>query len=1449
MKRNLLLFLLISFSISYGQFNQNAPWMKELKKKKGTISLSKDATSRQTYTFKEVTDAFDSYWTGKDKDAKGSGYKPFMRWRNYWGNFVKPDGTLPTAAEQWKAWENFKNSAGPVNPISDWAPIGPIINGELNNALPGIGRINAIAVDPNNENIWYAGAPAGGIWKTINGGSIWTNLFDEFPQIGVSGIAIDPNNSNIILIATGDDDASDSFSAGVFKSIDGGASWTETSINPRLQNTFDVLNEITFDPTNSKIVWVAGSDGLQKSIDGGNTWSVVLSDNITDFKLKPGDPNTIYAVAGETGAVPINPNAKYYKSDDGGANFAQINSTLPTTSGRMVLGVSPASPETLYICAADDIDNNSGFLGIYKSTDSGTTFIRTAETDDIFGSSQAWFDLALEVSPTDANELYVGVLDIWKSSDGGDDFTQLNQWFSNTPAYTHADIHTLKFFNNRLFCGSDGGLFASDDGGISFTDYSDGIAVTQFYRIGIAKNNADIIVGGTQDNAGFVYNDNEWNVFSGGDGMDYEIDPTNSNIAYGFVQFGSPLFITNNLGQTAGTVSSPNSGNTTGNWITPLAIDGEGTVYAAYNAVYKLVGNNWEQVSTEFAGGNNIDDLEIDANDPQIMYAADEGNLYRSEDGGVNFVLINELDDTFNSQISDITINNDNSNIIYLTTSFRAGISQAGQNTIGRGVYKVTVDGNTLISKENITFDLPTNQAYLAIVHQPRNINNPIFVGTSLGVYRLDDTLTQWEQYSTGLPNTAVSDLEISPDDEVLVASTYGRGAWQTPIPVQRVDDDIKLVSINTNMGSSILSCDEITPTITVENKGLNDITQITIQYKLNDNAVDETTFDDTIASGNSAELNLPALILDIGLNTLQVTTSINNDAFEDNNTQEISFGFNEASTVEEVFDMETEATALFEANTSGVTPIAGASLWERGVPTGTLLNTSSSGTQVYGTNLDGDYDNSTTAILFSRCYDFSSFLAPTLSFQMGFELEDNWDVVYVIYSTDNFETFDVLGSVDSQPNWYNSDRTNASSGGADCFNCPGAQWTGTDPSNATLTEYAYDFTANASLGETDLTNETNIQFGIVFVSDQAVVEEGAIVDDFIVRGFTDDEDDDNDGILDIDDNCPLVANADQADNDNDGDGDVCDNDDDDDGVLDIDDNCPLTANTDQADFDGDGIGDVCDDDIDNDGVPNALDFCDETQADTIVDVDGCAIFTLPATNFSLKTTGESCSENNNGSIEISAVQTLNYTATLTNSSENSTESEFTDVVNFTDLPAGDYTVCISVASQPGYEICFNATVTEPDELNVDSKVSSLKDEVTLSLAGGKEYAIELNGIIHITSESDITLPLDKIENILTVRTDKDCQGMYSETIVLSDKIFIYPNPNTNGELNVFLGSSEFETVDMSIFTTSGVQVSSKPFRPENGYIRMNVSSLPQGIYLLNIKTTHSLLNYKIIMR
>ena len=121
---------------------------------------------------------------------------------------------------------------------------------------------------------------------------------------------------------------------------------------------------------------------------------------------------------------------------------------------------------------------------------------------------------------------------------------------------------------------------------------------------------------------------------------------------------------------------------------------------------------------------------------------------------------------------------------------------------------------------------------------------------------------------------------------------------------------------------------------------------------------------------------------------------------------------------------------------------------------------------------------------------------------------------------------------------------------------CPGAQWTGT---NAEMTKYTYDFELNAANGETDLTNETNIQFAIFFESDPFTNFEGVVIDDIAVEGFQDDDDDDNDGVLDVNDNCPIIANADQADNDNDGEGDVCDADDDNDGILDTDDICPFT--------------------------------------------------------------------------------------------------------------------------------------------------------------------------------------------------------------------------------------------------------------------------------------------------
>ena len=166
-------------------------------------------------------------------------------------------------------------------------------------------------------------------------------------------------------------------------------------------------------------------------------------------------------------------------------------------------------------------------------------------------------------------------MNIWRSTNGGGNFTRLNDNRNNVgPAYTHVDIHTLKFFNNQLFAGTDGGIYVSNNNGTTFLNRTNGIAITQFYKISVSTEDSNLIVGGTQDNSGLLFNGSEWTVYTGGDGMDYEIDPNNENLIYGFVQNGNALFITTNQGETVTAIPAPlnpnGTGRLSGNWITPL---------------------------------------------------------------------------------------------------------------------------------------------------------------------------------------------------------------------------------------------------------------------------------------------------------------------------------------------------------------------------------------------------------------------------------------------------------------------------------------------------------------------------------------------------------------------------------------------------------------------------------------------------------------------------------------------------------------------------------------------------------------------------------------------------------------------------------------------------------------------------------------------------------------
>jgi len=933
-------------------------------------------------------------------------------------------------------------------PVSNWEPLGPFSHTNTGSWSSGQGRVNIVHVDPLNPSTIYIGAPAGGIWKSTNNGIGWTPLTDELPQIGVSGIAIDYSNSNVIYIATGDKDAGDSFSVGVYKSTDGGLTWGPTgtlgSSNPSR------AGDILIHPTNNQILWCATNSGIFRTTNAGTSWTRVQTGNFSqgNIRLKPGDPSTVYAVTRD----------KFYKSTDTGNTFTHIESNLPTTSGRFVMDVTPANAEYIYILSAKTSSESYAFQGIYRSIDGGTTFTAQNTTTNVLESSQAWFDLAIGVSSTNADEIYTGCLNVWKSTNGGEAMSKINSWSAPTaPSYTHADIHYLGFHGNKLFCGSDGGIYVSQNNGTNFTDLTEGAQIGQFYKIAVSTQSAAKLMGGLQDNGGYAYSDNQWKNYYGADGMDTAIDPINSDKYYGFIQYGLNLYISNNAGNSrASNVNSP--GGIEGNWVTPLVANAAGELFSGFDNLYKLSGNSWVQQNTTPIGTGNLERISIDPSNNNIMYVANGLELYKSTDLGITFTNVYNAP----SNITSIEIHSTDSNIVYLTT----------QGSTGQTLK--SIDGGATFT--NFSTGLP-NIGKNVIIHQDRNSNNPLYLGTSLGVYYRDDSMTSWQPFDANLPNVSVTDLEINLEDAKLIAATYGRGVWQTNIPVQ-LANDIKFIAFN-QLTSNINCTNTVVPKIEVKNNGLNTISQITVNYTINATP-NSFQWNGTLLSESTTDITFPTLNLSRGVYNMGVTTEIPNDAVSFNNSGTTALYVNDAGTVGQVNTFTNPSDALISYNEGSTT-----SQWVRGTRSSGAMT--SSGNTVYTTNLSGNYPNNIKSYLVSQCYNLSTVANPEIRFAMKFDLENNYDLVYVQYSTDFGANWNVLGTMGT--NWYNSDRTPTTTGN-DCFNCPGAQWTGTD---TTLKTYSYPLN--------ELNTEANVIFRFVFHSDAGVNQLGVNIDDFVING------------------------------------------------------------------------------------------------------------------------------------------------------------------------------------------------------------------------------------------------------------------------------------------------------------------------------------------------------------
>lgn len=711
--------------------------------------------------FYTVQRSFNDYWGDRDIE-RGLGYKQFKRWEYFMEPRVYPTGERPSPIANFMERLHFNSDYPSLQgKSSNWTSLGPNNWTNPSGWNPGNGRVNCIAEDPNNSNTIYIGSPSGGIWRSLNSGTTWTPLSDDFICMGISSIVISHSNSDLIYAATGDGDGSDTYSIGVVKSVDGGVTWSTTDLNYLVTSAKKVY-KLLIHPNNDQILWAATNNGFYKTIDGGDNWVQKNNYAIRDIELNPENPNSIFASG-----------VSAFYSNDGGDSFT-ASSGLPTTSsvGRIAIAVTEADSNYIYALASNNGDN--GLLGIYRSVDAGISFTLRYDTTNLLGYSedgtssggQGWYDLAIACSPTNKERIVVGGVNVWRSNDGGNFFTITSHWVHpSSVGYTHADIHTLDYIGSKLYCGSDGGIFRSFNSGTTWTDLSEGLEVSQFYKIGITEQNADLIIGGLQDNGTFLRRSTGWEHIRGGDGMEAIIDPTNQDIWYTCYQNGS-MNKTIDGGVSFFGISDSIIDN--GGWVTPYVINPVNTdiLYAGYSAVWKTIdgGLDWEKVSPS---GTKIQYIEVSSSDPNVVYYSSYSDIWRTDDGGLTWINCNSNLPS-GQWISAFAISPANPNVVFLTLT---------GYTNGKKVY-VTNNGGG--SWDNITVNLP-NIPVNCIVHEA-GTNAGIYVGTDNGVYYKDSNLVYWQTYDTGLPNVIVNELNIHYATGTIRAGTYGRGIWESPL-------------------------------------------------------------------------------------------------------------------------------------------------------------------------------------------------------------------------------------------------------------------------------------------------------------------------------------------------------------------------------------------------------------------------------------------------------------------------------------------------------------------------------------------------------------------------------------------------------------------------------------------------------------------------------------------
>lgn len=737
--------------------------------------------------------------------------------------------------------EGGKNRNARDASLGQWTSLGPGNAG---------GRIRALVIHPLDPNIMYTAGVAGGVWKSVDGGGSWFPLTDFLPNIAVNALAMDPSNFDVLYAGTGEgyNNRGRVRGAGIFKTTDGGATWTRLENSNR--STLWYVNRIVVSKADPNRVYAATWTGIYRSLNAGQSFTQVLSISnalgCQDLVIHTEENvDTLFA------ACQGSPQGSIYRNTNAGGDGAWQAVFTAQHMARVALAIAPSRPRTIYAIAESSMPGacpgspgarppgqcfRLGLLALWRSTEGGdpdTWEERTSNQSEnpinpglltnsqgyyrdlctggvkTF-SSQGWYDMAIAVDPFDAEIVWVGGIDLFRSNDGGANFGMASFWNAarDTPSWVHSDQHLIVFHpnyngdsNQAVYVVNDGGVFVTQNARaevangaqgpcrstntqVRWANLNNNLGVTQFYH-GTVFPGGHAFIGGTQDNAtqlGLAADGpNRWNYLIGGDGGYVAVNPRDPRIVFG---------ATTNL-------SLRRSDNGTATFVSATSGIAEPSSNFDFSAPYRLdpqepermwIGGRslwrspdsartWTKASAELNANSAVNAIAISPVDPnRILAGTRDGRVYRTDQG-----LTSDGDTVFESVrpraagvVSSLEFHPTNPNIAWAT------YSNFNSATSDRHVYK-TEDGGATWTGLDGTGDsaIPDLPVHHVLAH-PENPET-LYAGTDLGVFVSLDGGASWAREDLGVPYTTVETLvlEKSGSGYYLFAFTHGRGAYR----------------------------------------------------------------------------------------------------------------------------------------------------------------------------------------------------------------------------------------------------------------------------------------------------------------------------------------------------------------------------------------------------------------------------------------------------------------------------------------------------------------------------------------------------------------------------------------------------------------------------------------------------------------------------------------------